>query len=58
MMVTMEVHNQQLKVCSIDIDNISASSSLIVGDSQQIKLYGYFDTPPDSYVVLTGEEEA
>lgn len=57
-MVTMEVHNQQLKVCSIDIDNISASSSLIVGDSQQIKLYGYFDTPPDSYVVLTGEEEA
>ncbi|SEO49941.1 hypothetical protein SAMN04488134_10863 [Amphibacillus marinus] len=48
----MEVHNWELKVCQIDIGTVSASSSLIIGDSQHIQLYGYFDTPPDSYVVL------
>ncbi|WP_067840604.1 spore gernimation protein GerPD [Amphibacillus sediminis] len=47
----MEVHNWQLQVGEIDIQTMSSSSMLLIGDSKHIQLYGYFDTPPESYVV-------
>lgn len=61
----MNVYNNPVQIGSIRVLGISSSSSLLVGDTQSLTLYSYFDTPPESVIVgplaplpeLAGDEE-
>ncbi|WP_053220391.1 hypothetical protein [Virgibacillus senegalensis] len=45
------VHNWDLNVGDIEMTAVSSSSTLLVGDCEQINLRSFFDTPPESYIV-------
>ncbi|MBN2984475.1 spore gernimation protein GerPD [Cohnella algarum] len=47
----MNVRNGPVTVGSIRVVGISSSSSLLVGDTESLTLYSYFDTPPESVIV-------
>jgi len=61
----MNVYNNPVQIGSIRVLGVSSSSSLLIGDTQSLTLYSYFDTPPESVIVgplaplpeLAGEEE-
>ncbi|WP_047982475.1 hypothetical protein [Ornithinibacillus contaminans] len=46
-----EVHNWGLTVGNVSIEAIAASSLFLIGDTEEIKLSSFYDTPPESYVV-------
>jgi spore germination protein PD len=48
---SLTVNNGPLTVGSISILGIYSSSSLLLGDTESIRLYSFFDTPPDSVIV-------
>ncbi len=47
----LTVVNGPIKVGSIRILGISSSASLLLGDTESIRLYSFFDTPPESVIV-------
>lgn len=47
----MNVTNGALCVGSISLIGVSSSSSLLLGDTESITLYSFFDTPPESVIV-------
>lgn len=47
----MIVNNEPVQIGSIRILGISSSSSLLIGDTESMTLYSYFDTPPESVIV-------
>lgn len=47
----MNVYNEPVRIGSIRILGVSSSSSLLIGDTQSMTLYSYFDTPPESVIV-------
>lgn len=47
---SLHVTNGPVNVGSIRIIGIVGSSSVLIGDTGQLTLYSYFDTPPESYV--------
>ncbi|WP_373230525.1 spore gernimation protein GerPD [Cohnella sp.] len=47
----LNVTNGPVNVGSIRLIGIAASSSLLLGDTESITLYSYFDTPPESVIV-------
>lgn len=47
----MNVTNGALCVGSISLTGVSSSSSLLLGDTESITLYSFFDTPPESVIV-------
>ncbi|MEK0314295.1 spore gernimation protein GerPD [Cohnella sp. 56] len=61
----MNVYNNPVQIGSIRILGVSSSSSLLIGDTQSMTLYSYFDTPPESVIVgplaplpeLAGDED-
>lgn len=46
----LHVNNGPVHVGTIRIIGIVSSSSVLIGDTGQLTLYSYFDTPPESYV--------
>lgn len=46
----LHVTNGPVSVGSIRFIGIVGSSSVLIGDTGQLTLYSYFDTPPESYV--------
>ncbi|WP_230504921.1 spore gernimation protein GerPD [Sutcliffiella rhizosphaerae] len=46
-----QVANHNLQVGHIDILGVSSSSILLVGDTQNICLSSYFDTPPEALII-------
>ncbi|CDO02703.1 putative spore germination protein GerPD [Oceanobacillus picturae] len=46
-----EVHNWGLNVGNIELENVSASSVFLIGDSEALTMNSFFDTPPESYTV-------
>lgn len=49
--LTLNVTNGPVCVGSICLVGISSSSSLLLGDTESITLYSYFDTPPESVII-------
>lgn len=49
--VLLEVTNGPVYVGSIRIIGVASSSSLLIGDTDQMTLYSWFDTPPESLIV-------
>ncbi|SFB20640.1 spore germination protein PD [Cohnella sp. OV330] len=47
----MIVNNEPVRIGSIRVLGISSSSSMLVGDTQSMTLYSYFDTPPESVII-------
>ncbi|MFC5531396.1 spore gernimation protein GerPD [Cohnella yongneupensis] len=48
---SLNVVNGPLTIGSITILGVSSSSSLLLGDTESIRLYAFFDTPPESVIV-------
>ncbi|MCD9021374.1 spore gernimation protein GerPD [Cohnella silvisoli] len=49
--LNLNVTNGPVSVGSIRLIGISGSSSLLLGDTESLTLYSYFDTPPESVIV-------
>ncbi len=47
----MKVVNGPVTVGSVRIVGITSSASLLIGDTDSLTLYSFFDTPPESVVV-------
>lgn len=47
----MNVDNGPVEVGVIRVTGIASSSSMLLGDTESIVLYSYFDTPPESVIV-------
>lgn len=47
----MNVSNGPLQVGVIRVTGIASSSSMLLGDTESIIQYSYFDTPPESVIV-------
>ncbi|WEK55572.1 MAG: spore gernimation protein GerPD [Candidatus Cohnella colombiensis] len=47
----LNVTNGAFCVGSIRIGGVAASSSILLGDTDSIRLYSFFDTPPESVIV-------
>ncbi|WP_409304606.1 spore gernimation protein GerPD [Peribacillus sp. SCS-155] len=47
----LNITNCRLTVGSIDILAVSASSLVLIGDTQTIQLASAFDTPPESLII-------
>jgi len=49
--ISLNVTNGPLCIDSINLIGISSSSSLLIGDTESLTLYSYFDTPPESVII-------
>ncbi|TFE29862.1 spore gernimation protein GerPD [Cohnella luojiensis] len=49
--LNINVTNGPVCVGSISLIGVSSASALLVGDTESITLYSYFDTPPESVIV-------
>ncbi|WP_404432020.1 spore gernimation protein GerPD [Sutcliffiella horikoshii] len=49
--MNFQVTNHNLQVNNVDILGVSSSSIFLVGDTQNICLTSYFDTPPEALVI-------
>lgn len=49
--VVLQVVNGPVHVGVIRVIGITSSASLLVGDTDTMTLYSYFDTPPESLIV-------
>ncbi|WP_226682635.1 spore gernimation protein GerPD [Sutcliffiella horikoshii] len=49
--MNFQVTNHNLQVNNVDILGVSSSSIFLVGDTQNICLSSYFDTPPEALVI-------
>ncbi|QMV44217.1 spore gernimation protein GerPD [Cohnella cholangitidis] len=47
----LNVTNGPVCVGSIRLVGVSSSSALLLGDTESLTLYSYFDTPPESVIV-------
>lgn len=49
--INLNVINGPVNVGSICLVGVSSSSALLIGDTESLTLYSYFDTPPESVIV-------
>jgi len=49
--LNLNVTNGPVTVGAIRLIGVSSSSSVLLGDTESITLYSYFDTPPESVIV-------
>jgi spore germination protein PD len=49
--IIMNVTNGPVNVGSIRLIGITSSSSVLLGDTESLTLYSFFDTPPESVIV-------
>jgi spore germination protein PD len=49
--IVLNVRNGPVQVGAIRLIGVSSSSALLIGDTEAITLYSYFDTPPESVIV-------
>lgn len=49
--ISLHVTNGPVCVDCIRLLGVSTSSALLLGDTESISLYSYFDTPPESIIV-------
>lgn len=47
----LTVTNGPVNVGTISLVGVSSASSLLLGDTESITLYSFFDTPPESVIV-------
>lgn len=47
----LTVTNGPVNVGSLSLVGVSSASSLLLGDTESITLYSFFDTPPESVIV-------
>ncbi|WP_442599120.1 spore gernimation protein GerPD [Neobacillus sp. D3-1R] len=46
-----QVYNREICVTTIQVDGVTSSSLLMVGDTQTIQLSSTFDTPAESLII-------
>jgi spore germination protein PD len=49
--IEMNVQSGPVTVGAMNIQGVASASSLLLGDTESIVLYSYFDTPPESVIV-------
>ncbi|RKP57201.1 spore gernimation protein GerPD [Cohnella endophytica] len=49
--IVLNVTNGPVSVGCISLIGVSSSSSLLIGDTESITLYSYFDTPPEAVII-------
>lgn len=49
--MNFQVTNHNLQVDTVNILGVSSSSIFLVGDTQNICLTSYFDTPPEALII-------
>ncbi|WP_404449196.1 spore gernimation protein GerPD [Sutcliffiella horikoshii] len=49
--MNFQVSNHNLQVDTVNILGVSSSSIFLVGDTQNICLTSYFDTPPEALII-------
>lgn len=49
--IVLNVTNGPVNVGKISLVGVSSASSFLLGDTESITLYSYFDTPPESVIV-------
>jgi spore germination protein PD len=49
--LSLHVTNGPVSVGCINLVGVSSSSALLLGDTESITLYSYFDTPAESMIV-------
>lgn len=49
--IELNVSNGPLQVGALRVGGIASSSSLLIGDTESIVQYSYFDTPPESVII-------
>jgi len=49
--IRLEVTNGPVYVGKIRIIGVVSSSSVMIGDTDKMTLYSYFDTPPESVII-------
>lgn len=49
--IVLNVVNGPVTIGSMRLVGVVSSSSVLVGDTEAISLYSYFDTPPESVIV-------
>ncbi|MBB6676436.1 spore gernimation protein GerPD [Cohnella lubricantis] len=47
----MNVSNGPVQIGVIRVTGIASSSSMLLGDTESITQYSYFDTPPESVII-------
>jgi len=47
----LNVQNGPVNIGSIRVLGISSSSAMLLGDTESLRLYSFFDTPPESVIV-------
>jgi len=47
----MNVQNGPVTVGAMKIQGVASASALLLGDTESVVLYSYFDTPPESVIV-------
>lgn len=50
-MMNLQIYNREIGVGNINIDSVSSSSLVIVGDTEAIQLASIFDTPAESLII-------
>ncbi|MGC4376964.1 spore gernimation protein GerPD [Fictibacillus sp. Mic-4] len=49
--MNFQVTNREISVGSIQMVAVTAASVLLIGDTDDINLVSFFDTPPESLIV-------
>lgn len=49
--IVMNVRNGPVVIGDIRLIGVSSSAALLIGDTDSLTLYSFFDTPPESVIV-------
>ncbi|OZU87962.1 spore gernimation protein GerPD [Virgibacillus indicus] len=49
--MNIEMHNWDVNVEHVKVDNIAASSVFLIGDNEEMALSSFFDTPPEAFTI-------
>lgn len=49
--MNLQIYNREIGVGNINIDSVSSSSLVLVGDTETIQLASIFDTPAESLII-------
>lgn len=50
-MMNLQVYNREIGVGNMQVESVSSSSIVLVGDTETIQLASTFDTPAESLII-------
>ncbi|MGG0719149.1 spore gernimation protein GerPD [Robertmurraya massiliosenegalensis] len=49
--MNLQVHNGEFKIGTMQVEAVSSSSLVLIGDAETIQLSSIFDTPAESLII-------